>query len=891
MDWRRQFINQAKLTVNEFVKVLKADILFEELKDETKERNALSTKKEAFVEAKNIIAHILELDYTEQDWARTSINELIEAGSNSIDSLIAGLSNTIDISEEGIANDAAELRNAIKSRGIAFKDALELIDAVTDLKRIAAEDEIVINDNDFNLGYAEKFTDEYAKLGTKAGYRENIDAVVIDPNGRVGEIITISGLRIALPPQPARSRMLYHKEKKENQYFRREPLPRGLTKKSAKRYEDFINKEFKRKREGLWFLNNGEPEYITGAHWFLMQHFRTAAEGGYYYFTKAQQKVQIFAEACSCDERCYGLIVEKIRRFGMTDTAMSYKLCKSITLRDRIFGMTSKTDADAKANFLRLTWAYSNLPFYFKPICLDEKSKSKLEFSEPSQRISKSNKDKVKVDNSLNTYFNYMPTKEDSYDGTALTGYIADEFSKWKKQNGDTISHWEMVRKALTKGKRITGMAFILSTVENVTGVDPYDDPEKAEAGDRYKWLYYNSDPDRRDANGRTLTGLYKLFISCYEHYEGLIDKYGFPITEDPEKPIMTIDGTMTSIGIKTFIERESDPFRSNPRALYEYFRKTPIYEEDGFRIAEGTCMFNQVNILAQIRYNDNLPVNKKYKDIPNILRKGNFHWVNGIPDCGKVYFKDNPDGKFIIGWMPPEELQNNNYVRNGVLRPGNVEAGAFGVDPYRVNKTIEGKGSKGSMHGFSKPNKIGVPDNFFFLEYICRPETKDIFHDDVIKAIVFYGMPVLVENNVNSLLEEMHRRGYQGFSLKRPDKHIDKLSYDELKFGGIPSNGENVLQMQAAAIEYYIERYVGQLDVQEETYGAMYMNRTLYDWLVFDIKDRTKRDASISSSLAIMACTNYHTKPINIEQNKKIVRAFVRQYDNTGMIGYYKRN
>lgn len=890
MDWRERFIKQSKLTVKEFLKVLKATILFEELEDETKGKAALSTKKDAFIEAKNIIAHLLDLDYNQQDWAREAINELIEAGNDSIEGLIDSLSNTIEIDDDGISNDASDLKNAIKSRGIAFKDALELIDAITDLKRIASEDEIIIKNNDFNAGYAEMYTDKFSKIGSKAGYREDIDAVVIDPNGTVGDIIEIYDIRIALPKQPPKTKMFNYDKKKKDQLFTRVKLPRGLTEKNAKRFESFIDEEFKRKREGVWFLNNGEPEYITGAHWFLLQHYRTAADGGYYYFTKAQQKVQHFAEACNCDERCYGLIVEKIRRFGMTDTAMSFKLCKSITRRDAIFGMTSKTDADAKGNFLRLTWAFSNLPFYFKPICLDEKSKSKLEYSEPSKRLSNKSKDKERIDNSLNTYFNFLPTKEDSYDGTALDGYIADEFSKWKKQNGDTISHWEMVRKALTKGKRITGMAFILSTIENVRGVDPYDDPDKAEAGDRYKWLYYNSDPNKRDANGRTLTGLYKLFVSCYEHYEGLIDRYGYPITEDPVEPIKTIDGVMTSIGIKTFIHRESEPFRSNPRALYEYFRKTPINEEDGFRIAEGSCMFNQVNILTQIKYNDNLPNNDKYKDIPNILRKGNFFWEDGVKDCGNVFFRDDPEGRFIIGWLLPDELKNNCYMRNGSLHPGNTEIGAFGVDPYRVNKTVEGKGSKGSLHGFTKKNIAGVPSNFFFLEYISRPETKDIFQDDMIKAMVYYGMPALIENNVNSLLEEMYRRGYKHYSLRRPDKTKDKLSYDELKYGGIPSNSENVLQMQAAAIEHYIEQYVGQLDVyKDDAFGNMFYNRTLYDWLVFDIRDRTKRDASISSSLAIMACTNYKLKPVDVNQNRDIVKAFIRQYDNSGMVGHYK--
>ena len=70
--------------------------------------------------------------------------------------------------------------------------------------------------------------------------------------------------------------------------------------------------------------------------------------------------------------------------------------------------------------------------------------------------------------------------------------YFGDEFSKWKKQNGNTLTHFTMVRKCLTKGRRITGKAILISTVEFMTGKDA-NDPE-ALAGDRYKYLYYNSE-------------------------------------------------------------------------------------------------------------------------------------------------------------------------------------------------------------------------------------------------------------------------------------------------------------------------------------------------------------------------------------------------------------
>lgn len=124
--------------------------------------------------------------------------------------------------------------------------------------------------------------------------------------------------------------------------------------------------------------------------------------------------------------------------------------------------------------------------------------------------------------------------------------------------------------------------------------------------------------------------------------------------------------------------------------------------------------------------------------------------------------------------------------------------------------------------------------------------------------ACAFYGMPILIENNKPRLLYHFKNRGYRHFSLNRPDKNYNKLTPTERELGGIPNSSEDVKQSHAAAIESYIEKYVGLdptgLHRQPDEMGDMPFNRTLNDWSRFDINDRTKFDASISSGLAIMA-------------------------------------
>ena len=146
--------------------------------------------------------------------------------------------------------------------------------------------------------------------------------------------------------------------------------------------------------------------------------------------------------------------------------------------------------------------------------------------------------------------------------------------------------------------------------------------------------------------------------------------------------------------------------------------------------------------------------------------------------------------------------------------------------------------------------------------------------------SLVFYGMPMLAENNKPRLLYYLKRRGYRAFSMNRPDKVWNKLSVAEREVGGIPNSSEDIKQAHAAAIEMYINDHVG-VD-SEGNYGNIYFNKTLNEWAKFDINKRTKFDASISSGLAIMACNRHLYTPV-VSREKKKLNIRIAKYNNSG--------
>ena len=680
------------------------------------------------------------------------------------------------------------------------------------------------------------------------GYNKEYDVVVISKTGQIGDIYEIQNLKIALPKNED-----VCKFKKDR--WERLDYPKELNKIASvsewngkpeyfkEKYYDYIDKEFTRRSNGFTFYNKNVATYITGTHFMYLQWSKIdvgAAE-----FRESNRLFFIFWEACKADPRCYGMCYLKNRRSGFSFMSSAEAVNLATISSDSRFGILSKSGSDAKKMFTDKVVPISvNYPFFFKPIQDGmDRPKTELAYRIPASKLTRKKLDqgeKLEELEGLDTTIDWKNTGDNSYDGEKLKLLVHDESGKWERPD-NILNNWRVTKTCLRLGARIVGKCMMGSTSNSLD-----------KGGNNFKKLYYASNVTKRNRNGQTSSGLYSLFVPMEWNYEGFIDAYGLPVFDTPTKSVVGPQGEEIDQGVIEHWQNEVEGLKDDQDGLNEYYRQFPRTEQHAFRDEAKESLFNLTKIYQQVDYNEDLRNS-------SVVTQGSFHWENGIKDT-KVLFAPNKDGRFLISWIPNKNLQNRVIIKNGIKYPGNDHVGAFGCDSYDISGTTDGKGSKGALHGLTKFSMEDAPANAFFLEYIARPQTADIFFEDVLMALIFYGMPILCENNKPRLLYYIKRRGYRGYSMNRPDKLLNKLSVTEREIGGMPNSSEDIKQAHAAAIESYIEDHVG---LQSDgTYGTTYFQRTLEDWGKFNINNRTKFDASISSGLAIMACNKNKYSP-----------------------------
>ena len=307
------------------------------------------------------------------------------------------------------------------------------------------------------------------------GYNKEYDFIVISKTGKIGEVYEIQNLKIALP-EP--ENIYKRSNKKEEQYWEVSELDKDLKRiktifdwkeypiEFKEKWYSYIDEEFKRREEGFWFYNKGNPIYITGTHYMYLQWSKI--DVGKPDFREANRLFFIFWEACKADTRCYGMCYLKNRRSGFSFMASGEVVNLATLASDSRYGILSKTGPDAKKMFTDKVVPISvNYPFFFKPIQDGmDRPKTELAYRVPASKLTRRKIElgtKKEELQGLDTTIDWKNTGDNSYDGEKLKLLVHDESGKWERPN-NILNNWRVTKTTLRLGSRIVGKCMMGST-------------------------------------------------------------------------------------------------------------------------------------------------------------------------------------------------------------------------------------------------------------------------------------------------------------------------------------------------------------------------------------------------------------------------------------------
>jgi hypothetical protein len=582
-----------------------------------------------------------------------------------------------------------------------------------------------------------------------------------------------------------------------------------------------------RRLSGHWYQNNNEAVYITGVHWFYLSCYHL--DIGLPKYRDVDREFFYAWEYAVEDDTAFGLTEVTKRRSGKTYRAGCIALEAASRSENFWAGIQSKTDDDAKAVFRKaIVNPYRKLPSFFRPVS-DLPNTGKV----PATGL-RFNSGRIEIDgDELMSGIDFKASVEGAYDGQKLGIYIGDEVGK--TINVDVNKRWDVVRFCLMDDEgRIIGKALHTTTVE-----------EMESGGAEFFEMWKGSDQLNKIGK-RTKTGMYRFFTPADR--TRFIDQYGRANQEKAREDIL----------------QERLALREDPRALSSAKRKEPLDEKEAFQVDSSICVYNPIKL------NDRLDI-LKWTDTK--VKRGNFGWENGIRDT-KVVFTENPNGKFLVSYLPTGSQANQFKPSRDGFMPLNNQNYTAGIDPYdhkEVSDSHRSRMSMGSLCIMKKYNPLNESpvDNGPCLLYVNRPDSPEVFYEDCLMALAYYGVHALIENQKPGIIHYFERRGYKPFSYFIPGN----------KEPGIAATNRNNTYISEVT-DQFINDHI----------DTVYFEELIEDWLQFNPEKTTKYDAAMAFGYALTMMVNINFSPDKVKQEAKIedYLPFFRKSNGKGLFGRY---
>jgi len=578
--------------------------------------------------------------------------------------------------------------------------------------------------------------------------------------------------------------------------------------------------EWGRRLRGVWFWNNGKPEYLTGLHYFVLNYWQF--QGKWLDYRRPDRDSMYVTAYCIEDPNCLGLNEIMNRKSGKTLRAGAVLYERTSRLNNHHGGIQSKTDSDAWEVFKKaVVHPWRKLPHFFRPtydLMKGDDPSDELRFFNTSRRGASAEQEPE--EDALESFIDFKSSEESAYDGPELHTYVSDETSKTKK-DVSIIERQNVTRFCTEISGEFKGFHYYTTTVEIEEG---------EEDNHEFQAMTAKSNPLVRDENGRTLTGLYTYFRPAYMSL--FFDRYGEP---DEEKAKTYL------LNARKKLQEEGDT-----RGLSSLKRKQPMTFNEAFSIDGKFSLYNPEilnNQLDAISWNTNLTEfgDLVWKDGYEFERPG--EEINGEIEyvLNEIEWRPNPNGRFekVKGWWPKNP--NKVYKNGNKYLPNNSYALRIGCDPFRYDKTKDKRRSNCAAFAYQIKDEL-FPDNefddTFVLRYAYRADSTRLSNKDIIKMAWLCGCQVLFERNVNHWKRDFQDWDCDGFLMWLPGEQEP----------GIATDGRgNVVQLICNYTESYHNEHIKKVKFKT-------LIRQDTGWLGFKVEDTEKFDEPMAAGFTLIA-------------------------------------
>jgi len=708
------------------------------------------------------------------------------------------------------------------------------------------------------------------------------------------------------PPMPKKADVLFHEKKPKNQYWvRQTDLPQEfylydpeITEINAKdtfidngvlktlsiadteKLKFYKEREVTRMKDGVWFFNNGEPTYLTGDHYFNLQWGamlgavnETEKDSNYGQYFEFQRNFAYFIKIAETTTYANGGIMTKSKKTGISQFMVGVCFNRSILYKQKTVSMMSTTADDCKdGNFMMARFILQKLPKILTP-SMTKTNEGEILWGAPPNEV-RSNKIRMDIEY-YNTRLNVVPTSTDGFDRqTRLVAWV-DEYTKIEKNTNPQ----ELLLNSLPTvldSKRKAGFIMWTAYVGEKNN-RPFKESKQIWNDSSLKTV--------NEKTGKTASGLIKWFMSVNEGLRDGCDIYGKPIQEKIEK----------------IINDDLEQHKNNQAKLQAVKRQYPRTETDSWDENNlGTRIFDNIRLSLRLKeLKDSLATVPQYNDFDiNWSKTPIIEEHTETYKFFKPYIKWTTDYDKINGggeglfkwynreWTPPEFLSKYLYKENkdkdGKLKPAIDSPFVMAIDPQSyADKSDVNHFSQNAIQVLILPNvelnaQIGFDctNKRLMVEYLFRPDTAKEFLYTVIKAIMTFNCPVLVEHNQVWLSRKLIEYGFGNFLLyvNKDTKVLEP--YNPYNPQLIPFNV--VRNAKDSTIDTLVREAKIQYDtpeVETETDNVKYLNSisVIEQFMMFDPLDTTKFDAAMCHMEAIYAANSIMgTRWREIESKKK---------------------